>query len=69
MLKSAVSSYNDNTLEDAIKKYVEAIEQASEAENKIETVKDYTEAKNTTEEKKKKNVDHLKIARGVLPVI
>ncbi len=54
MLKSAVSSYKDNTLEDAIKKYVEAIEQASEAENKIETVKDYTEAKNTTEEKKKK---------------
>ncbi len=69
MLKSAVSSYKDNTLEDAIKKYVEAIEQASEAENKIETVKDYTEAKNITEEKKKKNVDHLKIAKDVLPVI
>lgn len=54
MLKSAVSSYKDNTLEDAIKKYAEAIEQASEAENKIETAKDYTEAKNTTEDKKKK---------------
>lgn len=54
MLKSAVSSYKDNTLEDAIKKYAEAIEQASEAENKIETVKDYTEAKNATEEKRKK---------------
>ncbi|WP_210380571.1 hypothetical protein, partial [Borreliella garinii] len=69
MLKSAVSSYKDNTLEDAIKKYAEAIEQASEAENKIETVKDYTEAKNATEEKKEKSVDHLKTATGVLPVI
>ncbi len=69
MLKSAVSSYKNNTLEDAIKKYAEAIEQAIEAENKIETVKDYTEAKNATEEKKKKNVDYLKTATGVLPVI
>ncbi|WP_050581620.1 hypothetical protein [Borreliella garinii] len=69
MLKSAVSSYKDNTLEDAIKKYAKAIEQASEAENKIETVKDYTEAKNATEEKKEKSVDHLKTVRGVLPVI
>ncbi len=69
MLKSAVSSYKDATLEDAIEKYRKAIEQASEAENKIETVKDYADAKSATAEKKKKNVDHLKTARSVLPII
>ncbi|WP_151060778.1 hypothetical protein [Borreliella turdi] len=69
MLKSAVASYKDNTLEDAIKKYMEAIEQASNAENKIAPVKDYTEAKSVDNEKKKKNVEHLKTARGVLPII
>ncbi|WP_421114435.1 hypothetical protein QIA00_04920 (plasmid) [Borreliella americana] len=69
MLKKAVPSYNKRDLEDAITQYKEAIKQASEAEFKIETVIDYEAAKNATENKKKENVDRLKIVKSVLPII
>ncbi|XOU08905.1 hypothetical protein QIA00_04880 (plasmid) [Borreliella americana] len=69
MLNSAISNYKDDTLEDAIKKYKETIEQASQDENKIETIKDYTEYISANEQKKKKNVDHLKTVANVLPII
>ncbi|MCD2332853.1 hypothetical protein [Borreliella americana] len=69
MLEKAVPSYNKRDLEDAIMQYKEAIKQANEAECKIETVIDYEAAQNATENKKKENVDRLKIVKSVLPII
>ncbi|WP_458322056.1 hypothetical protein [Borreliella burgdorferi] len=67
--KAVLSCYNKKDLEDAIKQYKEAIKQAGEAESKIETVIDYEAAQNATENKKKENVDRLKIVKSVLPII
>ncbi|WP_418905311.1 hypothetical protein QIA30_06260 (plasmid) [Borreliella turdi] len=69
MLKSAVSSYKNSTLEEAINKYKEAIEQASKTENEINTVKDYAETQSADKNTKEKNIDHLKTIRGILPII
>ncbi|WP_210374505.1 hypothetical protein [Borreliella garinii] len=69
MLKSAVPSYNKKDLDDSIVQYKEAIEQAIEAENKIETVKDYASAQSAADDTKKRNIDHLKTVRDVLPLI
>ncbi|WP_236841565.1 hypothetical protein [Borreliella garinii] len=62
-------SYNKKDLDDSYVQYAEAIEQAIEAENKIETVKDYASAQSAADDTKKKNIDHLKTVRFVLPLI
>lgn len=40
--------------------YKEAIKRASEAEGKIEKVKDYASAQSAADDTKKRNIDHLK---------
>ncbi|WP_210360190.1 hypothetical protein [Borreliella garinii] len=69
MLKSAVPSYNKKDLDDSIAQYKEAIKWASEAEGKIEKVKDYASAQSAADDTKKRNIDHLKTVRDVLPII
>ncbi|PRQ97394.1 hypothetical protein CV681_05995 [Borreliella burgdorferi] len=69
MLKSAVPSYYKKNLDDSIAQYKEAIKQAIEAESKIETVKDYATAQSAADDKKKRNIDNLKIVRDVLLII
>lgn len=69
MLKSAVPSYNKKDLDDSIAQYKEAIKRASEAEGKIEKVKDYASAQSVADDTKKRNIDHLKTVRDVLSII
>ncbi|WP_418906498.1 hypothetical protein QIA30_05385 (plasmid) [Borreliella turdi] len=69
MLKEAAFGYDKKDLENTIKEYEEAINQAIEAESKIEKVKDYKEAIDADEKKKKENIVHLKNVRNFLPVI
>ncbi|MCD2383394.1 hypothetical protein LRB48_02925 [Borreliella burgdorferi] len=69
MLKSAVPSYYKKNLDNSIAQYKEAIKQAIEAESKIETVKDYATAQSAADDKKKRNIDNLKIVRDVLLII
>lgn len=69
MLKSAVPSYNKKDLDDSIAQYKEAIKRASEAEGKIEKVKDYASAQSVADDTKKINIDHLKTVRDVLSII
>ncbi|QMU99893.1 hypothetical protein F0310_05665, partial (plasmid) [Borrelia sp. A-FGy1] len=47
MLEEAVPSYDTKTLEDAIAAYKKAIDEASEAENRIKTVNDHAAAQGT----------------------
>ncbi|WP_236840939.1 hypothetical protein [Borreliella turdi] len=69
MLKEAAFGYDKKDLENTIKEYEEAINQAIEAESKIEKVKDYKEAIDADEKKKKENIAHLKNVRNLLSVI
>ncbi|QMU99852.1 hypothetical protein F0310_05420 (plasmid) [Borrelia sp. A-FGy1] len=69
MIKSVVPSYNTKTLDDAIAAYKQAVSKASDAEEEIEIVNDYSETQSAKQEKKKKNIDHLKTIRRVLTVI
>ncbi|WP_232535994.1 hypothetical protein, partial [Borrelia sp. A-FGy1] len=69
MLKEAVPDYETKTLDDAIAEYKKAIDEASDAEGKIETINDYKEPNDKEKQEKKVNVDHLKKVRNVLPVI
>ncbi|WP_232535987.1 hypothetical protein [Borrelia sp. A-FGy1] len=54
MLKNAVSSYDTKTLDEAIAAYKEAVSKASDADRKIEIVKDHSEAQKAEEDKKKR---------------
>ncbi|WP_182117961.1 hypothetical protein, partial [Borrelia sp. A-FGy1] len=69
MLKDALPNYDTKTLDEAIAEYKKAIDEASEAERKIEIAKNYVETQEAEEDKKNRNIVYLKTVRSILDVI